>query len=504
MPQVYPRSVDIHVVSVRGKNPAAPLPSSDVDEDASGGRSPPRAPSPPPQPARPASPPAEEEPGSDSASDEPASDTEPAEESELPSDEEEVESSAGSDLADWEGRVHSLEVWLPRGQIEVAARLAFAYVSPAEVCASVAPFIRAAIASVFPQISVELLPSSRGAMLLRFAMPALRELVRDASPINFQGARLSLERPQETPNRFFRSPSWLAQVAVTDYPPEHWNAEHIRRSFSGFCNVVEIDPACLTSFDFSPLRLVLEVNHRLKIPSELWVDADDLVLGGSIVSIMPVRVRPRVNQLGEDGSLIPVFEPPPPIQQQQLLPLGLPGLLPQQAQQGPGASLRAGPASALSAPHAGLLQLAALHALSQLATSRATSPSPGSTDLAPPPLASPPSPAPAAEDATVPLRRGRRPGPRAATPATTRRQSSRLAAKAGGNFVDATDKAVKLKALQNALAPCSSKLKTVVEQGNIIAKAKNPLSAADIRKLVTASGLCVAASTVGAPPVNAP
>jgi hypothetical protein len=152
-------------------------------------------------------------------------------------------------------------------------------------------------------------------LLLRFATPAIWELVRDASPINFQGARLSLERPQETSNCFFRSPSWLAQVAVTDYPPEHWNTEHIHRSFSGFCNIVEIDPACLTSFDYSPLCLVLKVNHRLEIPSELWVDADDLVLGGSIVSIMPVRVWPRVNQMGEDDNLIPVFEPPPPIQQ---------------------------------------------------------------------------------------------------------------------------------------------------------------------------------------------
>jgi hypothetical protein len=150
MPQVYPRYVDIHVMSVRGKAPAASLTSSDVDEDAGGGHSPPHAPSPPPQPERPASPPAEEELGSDSTNDERASDSELTEESELPSDEEVVESSVGSDLADWEGRVHSLEVWLPRGQVEVAERLAFAYVSPAEVCASVAPFIRAATASVFP------------------------------------------------------------------------------------------------------------------------------------------------------------------------------------------------------------------------------------------------------------------------------------------------------------------------------------------------------------------
>jgi hypothetical protein len=44
----------------------------------------------------------------------------------------------------------------------------------------------------------------------------------------------------------------------------------------------------------------------------------------------------------------------------------------------------------------------------------------------------------------------------------------------------------------------------VVEQRDIIAKAKNPLSAADIRKMVTASGLCVAAPAVGAPPANSP
>jgi hypothetical protein len=43
------------------------------------------------------------------------------------SDEEMVESSSGS-LADWEGRAHSLEVWLPR------ARLAFAIITPSEVC----------------------------------------------------------------------------------------------------------------------------------------------------------------------------------------------------------------------------------------------------------------------------------------------------------------------------------------------------------------------------------
>jgi hypothetical protein len=48
---------------------------------------------------------------------------------------------------------------------------------------------------VLPEIPVELLPSWRGAMLLRFSMGAERELVRSFSPIPFQGAELKLERP---------------------------------------------------------------------------------------------------------------------------------------------------------------------------------------------------------------------------------------------------------------------------------------------------------------------
>jgi hypothetical protein len=148
-------------------------------------------------------------------------------------------------------------------------------------------------------------------MLLRFNTMTKQELVRVGSPIDFCGGHLSLERPQETPNRFFRTLGWLAQVSVTDYPPKHWDSEHIKQSFKGFCNIVEIDTVCLTTFDYSLLRLILVVNHRLEIPSELWVDADNLVLSGSIISIMSVRVRPRANQLDEDGNLIPVFSPSP-------------------------------------------------------------------------------------------------------------------------------------------------------------------------------------------------
>jgi len=81
---------------------------------------------------------------------------------------------------------------------------------------------------------------------------------------------------------------------------------------AGFGTVVEIDPACLTGYDFSPLRLVVAVHSRLDIPSELWVNADDGNLGGSIAQILPIRVWPRHLELNQLGGLIPFFGPPPP------------------------------------------------------------------------------------------------------------------------------------------------------------------------------------------------
>ncbi|CAN6327691.1 unnamed protein product [Urochloa humidicola] len=319
---VFPRSVDIHVVSNSGKAPVNTATMSDSSTSA-GRRSPPPTASPPVLRA----PLANAATQAGGANDSVASEDGAAwnGDSDIPSDEEEVESgdvstgsdgtpsNDGSDLADWEGRRDSLEVWLPRGRVDVAARLTFAYVHPSEVSVNAAPFIRAAISSVAPHVSVELLPSSRGTMLLRFATQADREHVRSFSPIHHAGGELKLERPQETNNRFFRAPDWLAYVAVVDYPPEHWDdIEHIKRSFCGFCNVVEIDPLCLTGFDYSPLRLVLEVTHRLEIPSEIWVDAEQTELGGSIAQIMPIRIWPRSDQLGPDGQLLPFFAPPPP------------------------------------------------------------------------------------------------------------------------------------------------------------------------------------------------
>ncbi|CAN6210020.1 unnamed protein product [Urochloa humidicola] len=486
---VFPRSVDLHVVTSRGKAPVSTVTTS--LPPSPGRRSPPSPASPPRAPpavtndigvqAGPTAAAANVQ-WPDPSIDGLASDEEEIESGDFSSSAEDGkvsvgEPSDGSDMENWEGRTHSVEVWLPRGDVDAARRLAFADISPPEACTNAASFIRAALSTVAPLIPVELLPSSREVMLLRFASYVDREHVRTLSPINHDGAELKLERPEETSNRFFRSPDWLAYVSVVDYPPEHWKLPHIRNSFRGFCHVREVDPRCLTGFDYSPLRLVLEVCHRLDIPSEVWVDAAPSELGGCIAQIMPIRVWPRANQFTADGQYIPFFAPlPPPSTQAPEPPLGLAGQLPPPPQAPPQNNR-----FTYQPHHVYLLHLATLLACALCSTS--------SSAIAPPATHTelPNTPPPHVLDAIT----EEMPPP---APIVQKRQSTRLAALNTGKFVHSTAKAMQRKALQNSLAPCSAKLKGVVDKRNMLSRNKMPLSTSDLRKMVTAAGVSDAAA----------
>ena len=61
------------------------------------------------------------------------------------------------------------------------------------------------------------------------------------------------------------------------------------------------------------------------------------------------------------------------------------------------------------------------------------------------------------------------------------------------------DKAIQLKALKNALEPCSRKLKEEVQKRKLLADKGKPLAAATVRKLVSAAGLgCKAEKSIAA------
>ena len=219
------------------------------------------------------------------------------------SESEETEESDGSGV-DWNGRTHFVEAWISPGDPSRTLRLAFATVNrPAEV-EDMKEFVLAAVASVLPTSPVEILPTSRGDVLIKFASLEDREAARERSPVVWGDLKLALERPEETSNRFNFVPQWLVLVALSDFPIEMWKKEKILECFTAGCRVVEINPECLEEDNYAPLELILEVNHYLDCPSKLSVSGE---LGGrregSVVQIAPLRVWSRDEQLGPDRSL---------------------------------------------------------------------------------------------------------------------------------------------------------------------------------------------------------
>jgi hypothetical protein len=80
-----------------------------------------------------------------------------------------------------------------------------------------------------------------------------------------------------------------------------------------------------------------------------------------------------------------------------------------------------------------------------------------------------------------------------------RRHSTHLAAKDKGKFVDMTDKAVKKKALENALSSCSPAMQQHVKRKGLLSRSKLPIGISDLRKLASAAGLsCSSGANVDA------
>jgi len=226
----------------------------------------------------------------------------------------EMDSGTEASGSSWqEGRPRHADAWVSLGRDVLTERLLFAFIEPPAPWLDVSAFIRNALHSVAPLMAVDLLPSSMGAMLLRCASCAERDSLHLLGPVICDGSALHFQKPEETPNRFFHVPVWLAYVFVIDFPIEHWYEEKIKECFRGIVEVAEIDPECLTGDDFGPRRLLLEVNDRCEIPRELRISCK-VGVGrfGAVVKILPCRVWPREFQLDSRGNLARFFGPPAP------------------------------------------------------------------------------------------------------------------------------------------------------------------------------------------------
>nr|XP_034570764.1 extensin-like [Setaria viridis] len=380
-------------------------------------------------------------------------------EADSPLEEESVDSDAFDDGPDY------LEVWVN----EAAA-------------AAPSPLIHAALHVAAPHLRFQLLPSPRGVALLHFGSPAAREMAMDVQPVHLNGATVTLERAEETDDRFVREPEWLAHVAIWNLPPEHWSVE-----------------------------------QHPRLPSRLGVHTPSS--RGVVLRLGSLAFWPREQQLDEAGDWNPFFgptPPPPPPPHNNGLPPTLPPTNPAPPpppaahppeQQHP-APLHPASFTGASILCHGFINpfplppLPTFPILIQLPPSDASGdlggygarpvllltwrpavpePCPPSTPPNTPlPARSPPTPPPATSDA--PPHCPSRPPPR-------KRHSARLAAKEDGKFVDATSKAAQLKALRDSLALCSSAVQAHVAKKKLLMKRKKPISGADLVKLADAVGL---------------
>jgi hypothetical protein len=105
------------------------------------------------------------------------------------------------------------------GRPEVDDLLAFSFIVPAVHPSEVSHILRAALAQVQPLLSVELLPSSHGALLLRCASQAERDLLRSSSPFLLPGLTVYLQRPDEIAGSFESRSGWLTCMLLDTQSP---------------------------------------------------------------------------------------------------------------------------------------------------------------------------------------------------------------------------------------------------------------------------------------------
>ncbi|TVU41704.1 hypothetical protein EJB05_15247, partial [Eragrostis curvula] len=259
----------------------------------------------------------------------------------------------------------------------------------------------------------------------------------------------------------------------------------LKANFSGFGTVTEIDPRCQSGYDFSALRILVEVHDRAHVPGDVWITAP-AASAAKPATRPPTRQATRTRGSSSRTHRLPSHHPRPPCsppsghQQHAAILSQLVALFG-----------RAAPAVDYLPPLPTLV-IIICHATLQLPQWNNTLALPWhatTTDtpepLSPPPPCSPPTTTPRAPSPAPPRRRGKR----APAIPTTKRHSERLAAKEPAHFIDMTTKAVQLTALRKALASCSKELQKHVTKKGLLGRKKRAINTKDLKNLAHTAGL---------------
>lgn len=175
--------------------------------------------------------------------------------------------SAGSGSLGGPCRQGSLDVFLPPGRHAAAAVFAFASLTSQSAIQAPTPFIWEAIRAALPDINLEVLPYSLGSLLVRFQSAGECAAAVGRSPLLHKDAVITL-----VPHDGFSSKRRVgvqAALSVLGFPLAYWHEDLLRLAFLSFGSVVEVDWRCTSGYDYSSVRVVVQVDDVSRIPAEL-------------------------------------------------------------------------------------------------------------------------------------------------------------------------------------------------------------------------------------------
>jgi hypothetical protein len=162
-----------------------------------------------------------------------------------------------------------VEAHLCNGDYNDSLRKAFIYLEHA--VPDPLAFVRRAMEAVVGAPAIRLAASGRGVGVMIFHTKEAPDQAVTASPIGYEHNSISIEPHEEADNRFYAFYSLYAEVAIEDFPLEHWEEERIRMAYAVIGNLCCIDPDCLDGEDFTSVRAVLRLDHLNDVPKKLLI-----------------------------------------------------------------------------------------------------------------------------------------------------------------------------------------------------------------------------------------
>jgi hypothetical protein len=148
---------------------------------------------------------------------------------------------------------------------------AFAYVYLRDAMHAPHLFIRRAMEQACGAPAFQLAASARGVGIMKFNSAEERDAIVAMSPVAHEGNLITVERHEEADNRFYAFYRAYAEVAVVDYPLEHWDEDSAREVLAALGNVCCLDPMYFGGGDYTSMRAVLRLDHHRELPEQLLV-----------------------------------------------------------------------------------------------------------------------------------------------------------------------------------------------------------------------------------------